>query len=552
MSRLRGDRIQNGSTLQADVCIVGAGAAGIALARRLAAQRISVLLMESGVERHDAQVQALYAGEIAKPAVHTPAERYRERRLGGSTTIWGGRCVPFDPIDFESRPWMPGTDWPIDYSELARWYEDANELCEAGEFAYDIRSANLRDSAQPIAGFASASISDDTLERASPPTDFWARYGAGLAASASVTVCDRANCVAFELDADGEQIESARFLTLAGTAFRVQARRFVLCAGGLETARLLLASRGRTPAGLGNVHDHVGRHYMCHIAGTIGEVVVATRAYTGYVTSADGVYCRRRFAIRPEVQRAQGLCNLIARLHFPEPSDPAHRTGFLSAAFLVRNLLSFEYRIRLRPPRSLGVADHFAHLRNLVMDGPRTAVQGLQWIAARRFAHRRLPSVVVEPRVARYRIDFHAEQRPLAASRVTLADGVDPLGLRRLYIDWRYASEDIDDVRRGLLLLQAEFARSGTARFDFDPEGVGDAGLREGAYGGHHLGTARMSARPERGVVDPNGRVHECANLYIAGSAVFPSSSQANPTLTIVALALRLGDHLAHLAKAEA
>ena len=544
MTLLSGDDVPLGATLGADLCIVGAGAAGIALALRARTRGRSILLMEAGDSRRDEATQSLYVAELADAALHTPGDRYRERRLGGSTATWGGRCVPFDPIDFDRRPWAPGTDWPIGYEALARHYEDANELCEVGEFAYDAPQAGLGDSPLPIEGFRSASFSVDALERASPPTRFWRRYGERLRHCADVTVCRRANCVELVTDPRGTRVVEARFRTLRGNAFSVAARRFVVACGGLESARLLLASDRYTPGGIGSVSGQLGRNYMCHIAGTIGTVTVRGKAFTGYVRSREGVYCRRRFALRADVQRAMGLSNFAARLHFPDPADPGHRTGFLSLAFLARGMLSFEYGIRLRPERPTSARVRLEHLRNLALDAPALLVDGTTWLVRRHLAYRRLPSVVVEPRSRTYRIDFHAEQLPRGDSRVSLAESVDALGMRRLRIDWRHSHQDIDSVARSLALLRSELARCGAASFEFDPEQVGVAALRDGAYGGHHIGTVRMSRNAQEGVVDAEGRVHGCENLYVTGAAVFPSSSQANPTLTVVAFAVRLAEHL--------
>lgn len=138
--------IPNGACLQSDICIVGAGPAGISLALDLSGRGISVLLLESGHIEPDAKTQSLYEGEVADARMHSPPDKYRIRQLGGSSAIWGGRCMPMDPIDFESRAYVPHSGWPLSYDDLLPYYPTANALAEAGRFSYDadVRSVQLQ------------------------------------------------------------------------------------------------------------------------------------------------------------------------------------------------------------------------------------------------------------------------------------------------------------------------------------------------------------------------------------------------------------------------
>jgi choline dehydrogenase-like flavoprotein len=311
--------------------------------------------------------------------------------------------------------------------------------------------------------------------------------------------------------------------------------------------RLLLTSRDHHALGIGNGYDQVGRHYMTHIAGTIGEVVPGggKRPFLGYERADDGVYCRRRFALAEASQQALGVGNFIARLHHPRLGDPAHRSGALSAVYLARPFIDYEYASRLHGQgrqQALGLA---GHLRNVALDLPGVAGFGLHWLRRRRLAARKYPSLVVHPRSGLYSLDFHAEQAPNPDSRVSLLRERDRLGMPKLHVDWRMCAADLRTVRLSLAALAEDFTRSGCAVLRYDASEILDAVQRDGAYGGHHIGTARMSVSPREGVVDATCRVHGMKNLYIAGSAVFPTSSQANPTLTIVAMALRLASQLA-------
>jgi len=542
---LDANTVPTGSTLQAEVCVVGAGAAGISLALSLQEAGIDVLLLESGGDQADARNQALYAGSVADERMHSPLDRYRERRFGGSTTIWGGRCMPYDALDFEPRVQIAHSGWPIGMDALHPYYEAANKLCEAGDFAYTAEEAFTTPRRPLIAGFKEDVFSTNTLERFSCPTDFGARYRQRLI-NGACRVVQHANVGAIELDETRRQVDHIQVRTLGGTAFTVRARRFVLAAGGLETVRLLLASPGASGLGVGNARDVVGRYYMCHLAGTIGTLSFTEprSVYHGYEMSDEGIYCRRRLALRPQVQDRLGTGNFIARLHHPRITDPAHHTGILSLLYLAKAVIPYEYGKRLHGEEKMKGGQWLAHLRNVLIDAPATAVFLTHWLRHRTLAARKFPSVIVYPRRPRYSLDFHAEQEPNPASRVSLSDARDELGMRRLHVDWRYTERDVHTVKASLAALAQAMRDSGVGSFDYAPDEVEHEMTRYGAYGGHHIGTARMGNDPADSVVDADCRLHELDNLYVSGAAVFPTSSQANPTLTIVAMALRLGDHL--------
>lgn len=540
-------RIPQGAVLAPDLCIVGAGPAGIALALSLADTGLSVLLLEAGRSSRDTAAQALYEGEVADERLHSPAHRYRLRGLGGSSTLWGGRCMPYDPIDFETRDWVPGSGWPIGYEDLVPHYVAANALAEAGRFAYDAREA-LPGLPPMIAGLASDVVRSTGLERFSCPTDFGRRYRRRLEVAGNLRVIQGAVCTGIRLAPDGREVRSLDVAGLQGRRLVVQPRATVLATGGLETPRLLLASRDVMPQGVGNAHDVVGRYYQCHIAGNVGALVVHGTpgdVRHGYEIAPDGVYCRRRLSVAACAQRRHRLLNAVARLHFPRITDPSHGNGVLSGLFLARHLISYEYGKRLSDAQGSSPALYARHLANVLGDPLDTTAFLAHWLTRRTLAQRKFPSVILRNRTNRFSLELQGEQTPLADSRVMLGEGVDALGLPRLKVDWRYSPADIDSLARTLDLIAAELAHSGAGRLSYQRETLEEDLLRYGAYGGHHVGTTRMGTDPRSSVVDADCRVHGVSNLYIAGSAVFPTSSQANPTLTLLALSLRLGAHLA-------
>ena len=300
--------IATGACLRADVCVVGGGAAGIALALSLTGQGLDVILLEAGTHAEHAPTQALYDGEVADERLHSPPDKYRQRRMGGSTTIWGGRCMPFDAIDFETRSQVPHSGWPISLEDLLPFYPEANALSEAGRFAYEAEDA-LGASAPPmIRGFESAVVRTNGLERFSCPTDFGRRYARRLKVAPDIRVLLGANCTALRLDAQGRAVRRGGSGHARRPPFPVAARATVLAMGGLETARLMLASRDTAPAGVGNEHDVVGRYYMCHIAGNVGTLVLK-RQHRGT--------CAMATKSRPRASTAGGGC----------PSRPASSAG---------------------------------------------------------------------------------------------------------------------------------------------------------------------------------------------------------------------------------
>lgn len=547
------DQIVRETVVQADICIVGGGPAGITLAMELAKTGKSILLLESGGSGSTDDTQALNVGEVADEALHSPPDKYRQRCLGGGTSIWGGRCVPFDPIDFETRPWMDHSGWPVSYEDVKDHYPAANALCEAGEYEYDARLAVFGGMRPVLRGFTPRHFDMNGIERFSCPTNFGERYQSRLRAAANVRVLLRATVTHLRATLDGSRIDRLDVRNSKNAGFSVVADQFVLAMGGIETPRLLLTSDDVHAGGIGNAQDLVGRFYMCHVAGTIGSLQVdgpRDAVWHGYDVAADGTYCRRRMSLRPDVQAELGLGNVVFRLHHPRIADPRHRTGPLSAIFLAQNFISYEYAKRLvsdTPPSAKLWAQHGL---NAVTD-PFSTVRFLgHWLRDRTLADRKFPSVIIRPRTNLFSLDFHAEQTPNWDSRIGLAAAADRFGNRQVRVDWRYSRQDVETVAKSFDLLRDDLAEQAIGRLTLAPDesDIETVVRRDGAYGGHHIGTARMGSSPSTGVVDRDGKVFGVNNLYVAGSATFPTSSQANPTLTIVAMALRLASHLRGIA----
>jgi choline dehydrogenase-like flavoprotein len=518
--------VEAGAELSVDLCIIGGGAAGIALAREFIGAPFRVALLESGGLQFARRPQRLYIGDnVGLPNYATAHSRFRT--FGGSTTRWPGQCRPFDDIDFEARDWVPFSGWPFDRMHLDPWYRRADAVCNLS--SDDFEPSGWLDGAPalPLGGGDLEAV----VFQFGHPTDFGQTYGRELEAAANLEIVLNANVVAIEPDADLRRASAVAVRTFGGGAFQVQARAVVLACGGIENARMLLASNRLAPAGLGNQHDLVGRFFMDHPYLTTGYLVPADQAHAKglhVIGSFKRVGWEQRahlgFALAEPVLRQERLngCSayFIRRFHSetaPEYFSPGGKSFDHLREFLTDKV----------PDKQIG-----RHLRNVAL-GYREVGTTLV---------RRAVDLVRPKRCLALRIIPEATPRP--DSRITLSDQRDELGMPRVRVDWRLNPDDRRGLDRLRMALQQAVRdrRLGTL---IDDPAADETGWPRSMVGGkHHIGTTRMHADPKQGVVDPDCRVHGLTNLYVAGSSVFPTSGYANPTLTIVALALRLADHL--------
>ncbi|MCB1133180.1 MAG: GMC family oxidoreductase, partial [Verrucomicrobiae bacterium] len=311
--------------------------------------------------------------------------------------------------------------------------------------------------------------------------------------------------------------------------------------------RLLMLSNDVHPEGLGNTHDQLGRYYLSHISGDLGEVRFHPKSLPvvwQYQLSRDGVYAKRNLRIREDVQRREGLLNFRCILTHPPFADASHGSGVLSAVYLVKRF----FRGQIPPEYSKELAEagyHHVpqHLRNVILGAPGLMRFAAHWTLKRTLAHRKYPSVSLKSRSNAYTIHFDAEQTPNPESRVVLGEKTDRFGQRQLRAEWKYSPLDIDSVVRAHALLRDEIEGSGVGRRSLPNDEVPAVVKRGFAVGSHHIGTTRMSASPATGVVDKDCQVHGVNGLFLASPSVFPTASFANPVLTITAIAARIADH---------
>jgi len=546
-------KLKAGDRLEYEVCIIGGGVAGILLALEHIETEARVVLLPGGGPNQTTLGLDLYRGKVSPPKSHEPLEENRLRMWGGTTTVWGGRCIPFDPIDFAQREWISFSGWPLPYTEVTSYLDRATELCEAGAGDFDARSVFPGKPSEIIQGFDDNELVSWPLERWSVPTDFSRRYRKELEGAANITVLMHAHATHLQMSTDGRRLDHLKAACQPGKSFDIVANNFVLAAGALENARLMLAARDVHREGIGNKHDLVGRFYQSHRFGVCGTVELnkpRENFIYDFERDWDGVYCRRRFWLTPEAQEKYRIGNVIGFFFRNVTDGSEHRNAMVSTVLLAKTLLGGARRGPRRLWRILKEqrAELFDHLKVIVKDGPGLFGQLAAVAYTRFFQQRRLPMVLPSRKANRFGLFFQSEHAPLPESRVTLDESnVDDFGMPRLDVSVRFSDIDYRTITTFVRLFKERLESQGLGKLHLsekDKEFLDHPEKQKFNSNAHHIGTTRMSSDPETGVVDTNCKVHGVDNLYVAGSSVFPTSGHANPVLMIAMLALRLADHL--------
>jgi choline dehydrogenase-like flavoprotein len=496
--------LADGATIEADVCIAGAGAAGMTIALDVRAAGLSVVVLESGGPERDDQTQVLSEGRMI--GIRTWNLRaMRIRAMGGTTGHWAGWCRPLMPQDFQARDYVNLSGWPIKYSDMLPFYRRACETVEIG--AYDWNSAARAEATGRPLLPVSANV-DQRYYQFSPPTRFGARYAAALEQAENVRVLTFANVTDIRLDQQRARVERFEVRTLEGTTLHVQATRYVLALGGIENARVLLASRSQQREGVANGRDVVGRYFMGHphYYGSIGVVHPVSLELSFYMRAQSDL--KRSDGTPVEILGALGLAANVAR---------SEKLLNFSATF------AGPRAGRPSPGKTESDVVPSSVAQQLLMRGGGEA--------------------------GTTNLTVRSEQSPFRESRITLSDDLDALGMPRVALDWRIAPEDDVRMRRAMVILASELGAAGLARM-WVPGDRSRLAWRQDP-GGHHMGATRMGTNPAVSVVNADSRTHEVQNLYITGGSVFTTGGDSNPTLTIVALAHRLADTLKRAASSS-
>ncbi|MBW9117336.1 GMC family oxidoreductase [Rhizobium cauense] len=515
------------------VCVVGAGPVGLALAISLANKGLRVLLLESGRSSRNLQAQALSQLASLNPEYHGHSDATVVRAVGGSTLRWGGRCVELDDIDFDEREHVSEGKWPIGHGEIRPYYSAARSFLTA--------EIDLLPVKNEVSDF------DVSLET-------WARIKNTAHANRSViaTLHDLvvvSECTILALNVERER---GRILSLDcikhGARHKLTAPAFVLSAGGRENARLLLEAQCTHPQLFCGDSGPLGRYYMGHLTGEISAIRFASSHLAErhfFKTSPTGTVYRHRLKPSKDVQRHRHLLNIAFWPDSPTPDEVLNGNGAGSLLHLIRHAASKSCRTAPKP-HSLTQEALKAHFKNAFADPWQTIVGGVG-MARRRLTPANGPRTVHISPSNTYVMRYHSEQLAAAHNRVSLSHKRDEYGCRRLNVDFNFATEDFASVIRAHDAMNDWLIRTGFGTMTYlRPMETMEQWVREQAVDGYHqIGLTRMSSKANTGIVNENCRVHDLENLYIAGSSVFPTSGQANPTLPAVALAMRLADHLA-------
>jgi choline dehydrogenase-like flavoprotein len=516
--------LANDQQVEGDVCIVGAGPAGMSVARELIGNGARVWLLESGGRDVERRAQRLNRGQSVGYPIHLP-HQWRVRAFGGTTRHWlapgdeSWAARPLDPVDFEVCPGIRYSGWPFDRAHLDPYSAHAQALCQLGPFDYDPGrwTDQTRTPALPL---PSGAVETTLFQNGTADFD---GYYQELVRAPNVTLLLHAGVVDLATGEDPGQIDRVEVRREDGSRCFVQARLVVLAAGGIENPRLLLLSRRMHRRGLGNDRDLAGRFFAERLSARTGFIVSAIPDLTGRAgfydvhEAAPGVRVQGALRVRDALQRERQLLNCAFFLGTRSLSMTAEA---------VRSVATLA-KARRRRPLAVGVV---GHLRNIVT--------GLGDLGT--FAHDRLR----RPDEARSVLILRAqaEQAPNPDSRVTLGARRDRFGLPVARVDWRPTSSDRASIRASQATVDTVLSAAGLGHVEFMLGDEHPPALLEGNF--HHLGATRMHTDPSLGVVDADCRVHGVRNLYVAGSSVFPTYGCSNPTLTVVALALRLADHL--------
>jgi choline dehydrogenase-like flavoprotein len=531
-----------GKNLDADVCVVGAGPVGIAVALSLVERGLEVIVLEAGSIEPDVDSQRFAAGEIAG-RIYDPLDHARGRSFGGSARLWnvdlgggmpGARMRRFDAIDFIEREWVPYSGWPFPLEALIPFYEQAESFFGIEGQAYFLPST--------------ASDSNPFGDKQSPLECTIFRFATvepildrrqQIMEESKLTVLLNAIVVELERVTGSEEIARLHAMSLTGNDYAVHADAYVLATGGIENARILLMTDldGEGQRGIGNQYGLVGRFFMEHPHTRAGFVLprdTDQEFLLKEVKNFGEALGEPWFRVRDEVAAKYRFGNMAVGLK-PVPPSEVRRVRSMGRS---SQAIQAVKKLRARASDGSRGTGSLELMKAVLRGGPEIAGASLRkawWLLGET-----LRGANQEDGMS-LRIDVMSEQTPNPESRVTLSSQLDPIGMPRATLNWKLVDRDFDALTQLSSLVADLVKRRGIGKLAVPFE-------RSSApvnWGFHHMGTTRMHSDPTQGVVDEFGRVHEMENLYIAGSSVFPTGGVSNPTLTAVALSLRLADHIA-------
>jgi choline dehydrogenase-like flavoprotein len=496
------------SIIEGDLCIIGAGAAGISMALDWQGRKEKVILLEGGGFEYDDAVQQSYDGTTTGQKYY-PLKAAMLHYFGGTTGHWAGMCSPFDPVDFKRRAWVPHSGWPINGDDLEPYYQKAHHPLQLGPYSYSYEYWK-EELVNPLPLPFDPAVVWNKMWQYSLAR-FGPLYRETIVNSPNIHLYTHAKVVELLANDSVKSIKEVQLQMRDGKQHLVRAKRFVLACGAIQNARLLLASDRQAKAGLGNEHDLVGRYFQEHLEISSAEFwFFKPRPMSLYTYTYNKTRSSAELALTEEIQSKNGILNgtvSFMPLRIGKFRTPKIQTYQDEDPRKAWDNMSEHYGETLEKARE-------------VENGP------IKWS---------------------YELNTRIEQTPNPDSRVSLEGETDDYGLRRAKLHWALTALDKQSIRRLYEILGQQAGLSGLGRIRLYEwlRDESDMGFPDSTNAGwHHMGTTRMSNDPATGVVDENCKVHGISNLYVAGSACFPTSGAPNPTLTLVALTLRLSDFL--------
>ncbi|MEM8674895.1 MAG: GMC oxidoreductase [Cyanobacteria bacterium P01_G01_bin.67] len=539
---LDGRNIPDNQSLRTEVCIIGGGPAGITIANEFINSKFEVILIESGGLKFDSSIQSLSEGKVVS-LNQSNLQDSRRRQLGGNAHSWnapvgrktaGWRCLPLDSLDFESRNGIPNSGWPFKRKDLDPYYGSAHQVCGLGRFSYEIEDWQQPDA--PLL-FQSSQQLKTTISHFGHSSIFTSHYPQKIQQANNIKTLIYSTVLNIETDDAGQNVTNITVGSIARNTFKVFAKIFILATGGIENARLLLLSNSRNSSGLGNQHDVVGRFFMDHPKVDLGLFIPFSRQFLNRTRLYD-IHSVNESSILGAISLKT---QLLIQQQLPNHGIHFYPTfhGHLAQA---RNSLE---TIKDNSAQAKIHNKLIHHIFN-ILSGHEYITDVIFWKTYRLLSNPSLGTWSFLPeekaRFSALKLTCQLEQVPLANNRVVLNSEKDCLGQSKIELHWQLGSQEIDALNRISATIKQELEYSGLGYFY--PEEMPLALDFQQLSGYHHLGTTRMHVNPKYGVVNPDCQVHGINNLFVAGSSVFPTGGYANPTLTIVALAIRLADKI--------
>ena len=514
------------SQYKAKICVIGSGPVGLSLVSEFFTDESrDIVVIESGGlgsdDEHDELNTVVNTGDAL-----SGEEGSRARVFGGTSTLWGGQTIPLTPLDFEKRPWVENSGWPIEYGSVEKYFDKASQILNVSDISFD------SDIWKKGSGFKSEIAEEKlrlTFSKWSPSPDFSKLYSRELQKSRHITLLVHANVMELELADSAQAVSHVSVRSLSGKMGSVEADIFVLCCGGIENPRILLNSNKAMKHGIGNQHDNVGRYFLDH-AGFYGAQLHPgdfrrfVDLFSSYFSGSQ--IFLPKLQLSDQEQKESKALNVVANVAVEHDEE---------LALALKRLFN---EIKMRSFTGDSLKDVFQ-----VMKSPVESFGLLYSYGISRRMH--------FPKKADYFLVANCEAEPIRESRVTLSSARDGLGAPKAEVHWVLTDQVKDTLRIYYELISQELDRLGIVKSVikknlYEP---GDEWKSDVFSVKHHIGTTRMSEAPESGVVDAHCKVHGINNLFIAGCSVFPTSGAANPTYTAIALALRLADRIKEIQK---